>query len=88
MKDTNEKKATTNVVEEIKNALEKLRPFLHMEGGDVEFISYDEEDKTVYVRLNGACAMCMAQDDTLEYGLLEAIREHVPEVENIVNSPL
>ncbi len=77
-----------NIVERIKDVIEELRPFLHMDGGDVSFISYDEEDKTVYVRLNGACAMCLIQDDTLENGLLEAIKEKVPEVENIVNSPL
>ena len=75
-------------VDLIKAVLEELRPFLNMDGGDVQFIKYDEEDKTVYVRLSGACSMCMIQDDTLEYGLLEAIKEKVPEVEKIINSPL
>lgn len=77
-----------NVIEEIKKVLEELRPFLNMDGGDVEFVSYDEEEKTVYVKLTGACAMCMIQDDTLENGLLEAIRDRVPEVQSIINTPL
>lgn len=77
-----------NVIEEIKKILEELRPFLNMDGGDVEFVSYDEEEKTVYVKLTGACAMCMIQDDTLENGLLEAIRDRVPEVQSIINTPL
>lgn len=77
-----------NIVEEIKTCIEELRPFLNMDGGDVEFLKYDEDEKTVYVRMSGACAMCMVQDDTLENGLLQAIQEKVPVVENIINSPL
>ncbi len=72
----------------IKETIEELRPFLNMEGGDVEFIKYDTESKTVYVKMLGACAMCIAQDETLETGLLEAIKDKVPEVENIINTPL
>ncbi len=77
-----------DVVLEIKAVIDELRPFLNMDGGDVEFIKYDEAEACVYVKLSGACAMCMIQDDTLEYGLLEAIRDRVPEVKNIVNVPI
>ena len=59
-----------------------------MEGGDVEFIKYDLNEKTVYVKMIGACAMCIAQDETLEYGLLLAIQDKVPSVEKIINVPL
>lgn len=72
----------------IKETIEELRPFINMEGGDIEFIKYDEESKTVYVKMLGACAMCAFQDDTLEMGLLEALKEKVPKIENIVNTPL
>lgn len=72
----------------IRTCIENLRPFLNMEGGDVEFIKYDDDEKTVYVKLAGACAMCVAQDETLELGLLEAIRDEVPEVAKIINVPL
>jgi len=77
-----------SVSDKIKEIIENLRPYLNMDGGDVEFIKYDEEEHTVYVKLTGACAMCMVQDDTLELGLLEAIKDEVNEVENIVNVPL
>ena len=72
----------------IKAVLEDLRPYLNMDGGDLEFIKYDEEEQTVYVKMYGACAMCMDQGDTLENGLLIAIQEHVPEVKNIINTPI
>ncbi len=75
-------------IQKIKETIEEIRPFLNMEGGDVDFIKYDEESKTVYVKMLGACAMCIAQDETLEIGLLEAIKDKVPEVENIINTPL
>lgn len=77
-----------NDIELIKEAIEELRPFLNMEGGDVTFVKYDEKEKTVYVKLSGACTMCMAQDETLEYGLLMAIQEKVSNVEKIINVPL
>ena len=76
------------IVEKIKATLEELRPFLNMDGGDVEFKEYDQDSKTVFVKMSGACAMCMMQDETLEMGLLEAIKEKVPEVEKIINVPL
>lgn len=77
-----------NDIELIKEAIEELRPFLNMEGGDVTFVKYDEKEKTVYVKLSGACTMCIAQDETLEYGLLMAIQEKVTNVEKIINVPL
>lgn len=75
-------------IELINSIIDELRPFLNMEGGDVEFVKYDGEEKTVYVKMMGSCAMCMAQDDTLESGLLYAIQDKLPEVENIINVPL
>ena len=72
----------------IKAVIEDLRPYLNMDGGDIEFIKYDEDEKTVYVKMFGACAMCMMQDDTLESGILAAIQEIVPEVKSIVNTPI
>lgn len=76
------------IEDRIKCVIENLRPYLNMDGGDVEYIKYDREEACVYVRLSGACSMCMVQDDTLEYGLLEAIQDEVPEVKNIINVPL
>lgn len=82
------KEESVKIETKVQRIIEDLRPYLNMEGGDVEFIKYDNDDSCVYVRLMGACSMCVAQDDTLEYGLLEAIQDEVPEVKNIVNVPL
>ena len=77
-----------NKVKIIESIIDDIRPFLNMDGGDIEFIKYDISEKTVYVKLVGACAMCMMQDETLENGLLEMIKEKLSEVERIINIPL
>lgn len=63
--------------------IEKLRPYLINDGGDLEFVKY--EDNIVYVRLLGACANCHMIDITLKDGIEAAIQEEVPEVEEVVN---
>ncbi|MBR2507304.1 MAG: NifU family protein [Bacilli bacterium] len=63
--------------------IEKLRPYLINDGGDLEFVKY--EDNIVYVRLLGACANCNMLDITLKDGIEAAIQEEVPEVEEVVN---
>lgn len=74
--------------EKIKAVIEDIKPYLNMDGGDVEFIKYDKKEKCVYVKLFGACVNCMAQDETLELNLLEAIKEEVKDVKRIINTPL
>lgn len=74
---------TVNVVDQIKEILDSMRPYLNMDGGDVEFIKY--EDKIVYVKLTGACAACLIQDDTLKNGLFETLKADIPEIEGVVN---
>ena len=85
----NSKNSKNNKIkEEIKSIIDDLRPYLNMDGGDVEFIKYDEAEKTVYVKMYGACAMCMMQDDTLESGLLYALQDKIPEIKKVINVPL
>lgn len=69
--------------ETIKKIINDIKPYLNADGGDIEFIKY--EDKCVYVKLFGACSHCGYQDYTLNQGVLDLIKEEVPEVEMIVN---
>ena len=79
-----EKKDTTkNKIIEI---LETLKPYLNMDGGDVEFIEY--KDHIVYVRLTGACQACLFSDETIKNGLYETIKAEIPEVEEVINVTL
>ena len=63
--------------------IDEIRPYLNMDGGDISFVKY--EDGCLYVKMLGACAHCMAQDNTLNDGLLFMIQEEIPEVKEIVN---
>ncbi|MDD4733959.1 MAG: NifU family protein [Bacilli bacterium] len=63
--------------------INKLRPFLMNDGGNIEYVKY--EGNIVYIRLMGACASCHMLDYTLKQGIEEAIKEEVPEVEEVIN---
>ncbi len=70
MKDTTE--------EQIQTVLEKVRPFLQREGGDVEFIGFN--DGIVYVRMVGACEGCAYVDQDISAGVEIILMEEVPGV--------
>ena len=77
-----------NIVDSIKAVLEKVRPFLQNDGGDIEFVDY--KDGIVYVSVLGACVGCVALDDTIKDGVEMILMEEVPGVigVEVVNSPL
>lgn len=63
--------------------IDKLRPFLINDGGNIEFVKY--EDNIVYIRMMGACADCMMLDYTLKDGIEMAIKDEVPSVKAVIN---
>ena len=68
-----------NLVEEkIIKILNKIRPYLNSEGGDLQYIGF--EDGIVYVRMMGACVDCVGLDSTLKDGIEALLVENVPEV--------
>ena len=69
--------------EKVTKSLESIRPALQFDGGDVELVAVDEEEKSVTVRLQGACACCMGAQSTLEYGVKRAIQQQAPEVKEV-----
>lgn len=60
-----------------------IRPMLQNDGGDIEFVGIDE-DKTVKVRLQGACKGCPGAAMTLKNGVERMMKERVPEVKGVV----
>lgn len=67
----------------IKLALDKIRPHLQMDGGDVEFISFNEKSGVLKVKLQGACHGCPMAPVTLQDGIERMIKEKVPEVKEV-----
>lgn len=74
---------TTTTRDRIEAVLESIRPALHADGGDVEFLSFDEEDGIVQLRLLGACESCPISMLTLKEGIEQRIRRTVPEVTSV-----
>lgn len=69
-------------VRKIEEVLEQLRPNIQMDGGDIELVKY--EDCIVYVRLHGSCVGCPSSIYTLKLGVEEALRDQVPEIQEVV----
>ncbi len=67
--------------EKIKEILESIRPALQADGGDVEFIDYN--DGVVTVRLMGACSGCPMSTMTLKQGIETRIMSQIPEVKSV-----
>lgn len=68
--------------EQVEAALEKVRPALQRDGGDVELVEVTE-DGVVKVRLQGACHGCPMAQMTLQMGIERVIKEMVPDVKNV-----
>lgn len=69
--------------EQVKILIEKMRPFLLSDGGDLEFVKL--EDNIVYVKLSGACKDCSLIDVTLKDGIEEMIINELPEIKEVRN---
>lgn len=68
--------------EKVVAALDKIRPALKADGGDVELV--DVKDGVVTVRLTGACAGCPMSIMTLKNGIERIVKQEVPEVKEVV----
>ena len=71
------------IEEQIESVLGVIRPYLNRDGGDVEFVKF--EDGIVYVRMVGACGGCMSLDATLNDGVREILVENIPGVVDVIN---
>jgi Fe-S cluster biogenesis protein NfuA len=67
--------------EKVEKALEKIRPSLQADGGDVELV--DVEDGVVKVRLKGACAGCPMSQMTLKNGIEAILKKEIPEIKSV-----
>lgn len=72
-----------NDVKKIIEVIDQLRPFLINDGGNIEFVKF--EDGIVYIKMMGACADCSMIDLTLKDGIESAIKEEIPIVKEVIN---
>jgi Fe-S cluster biogenesis protein NfuA len=67
--------------EKVEAAIDKIRPMLQADGGDVELVSV--ADGVVKVRLQGACAGCPMSRMTLKNGIERVLKQQIPEVKSV-----
>ena len=73
---------TQEIVSKIEKVIDdRIRPALQMDGGDIEFIGY--ENGVVKVRLQGACVGCPGAAATLKHGVENLLTSEIPEVESV-----
>jgi Fe-S cluster biogenesis protein NfuA len=70
--------------EKVQRALEKVRPSLQADGGDVQLVDVDENG-VVKVKLMGACGGCPMSQMTLKMGIEKVLKQNVPEVKSVVS---
>jgi Fe-S cluster biogenesis protein NfuA len=68
--------------EQVKEALDKIRPALQRDGGDVELVEVTD-DGVVKVKLTGACGGCPMSQMTLKMGIEKVVKQSVPAVQRV-----
>jgi Fe-S cluster biogenesis protein NfuA len=74
------------LIEPVKKAIEKIRPSLALDGGDIDFITV--KNSKVYVQLKGACIGCQSSNTTLKYGVERQLRIDIHPDICVVNVPI
>jgi Fe-S cluster biogenesis protein NfuA len=70
------------IKEKVQNALNKVRPSLQADGGDVQLVDVDAQG-VVKVKLTGACGGCPMSQMTLKMGIEKVLKQQVPEVTRV-----
>ncbi len=74
-----------NIQERVISVLDRVRPYLQSDGGDVDLIEITD-DLTVKVKLKGACHGCPFSIQTLKAGIEQAIIKEIPEIKEVVSA--
>lgn len=72
-----------DIIDKIKDVINNVRPYLINDGGDVEFIKY--ENNFVYIHMKGTCSQCQMLDVTLKDGIECILKEEIPEIVGVIN---
>ena len=68
--------------EKVEAALDKIRPNLMMDGGNVELV--EVRDGSVKVRLTGACGSCPMSTMTLKMGIEQMLKQEIPDIKEVI----
>ncbi len=75
--------AQVSIQERILAAIETVRPYLQRDGGDIEFVRFEEATRTCEIRMIGSCDHCALAPLTLRAGVEQALLYRVPEIRRV-----
>lgn len=76
--------AAATIWDKIEEVIDEIRPAIRADGGDIELVSFDEEEGRVELRLVGACHSCPYSLMTLKGGIEHRLRSRLPEVKTVI----
>jgi Fe-S cluster biogenesis protein NfuA len=76
-------KLESSIRDKVEVILEKLRPYLQIDDGDVEFVRFEDDTRTLVLRLLGNCTHCPMAMMTLRGGIERFILKDIPEVRRV-----
>lgn len=71
-----------DILQSISVVFDELRPNIQMDGGDIEFVRFQEG--IVYIRMSGACVGCPMSNYTLKMGIETALKDRITEVHEVI----
>ena len=74
---------SNNVTEKIEEVLDKIRPFLQREGGDIQVEKYDSKTGICYVSMTGACQECSLASFDVSESIEVLLRDEIPEITKV-----
>lgn len=74
------------LISPVKNVIDKVRPSLALDGGDIKFITV--KNSKVYIQLRGACIGCASSGTTLKYGVERQLKMDIHPELTVINVPL
>ena len=72
------------IYERVEKVLEKIRPYIQSDGGDISLVSVDEASGIVKVTLSGACGTCPSSTATLKGGVERMVKQEIPKIKEVV----
>jgi Fe-S cluster biogenesis protein NfuA len=68
----------------VDEVLDRIRPYVQMDGGYVELVNVNEEEGVAFIRFQGACSGCPSSAMTLQLGIENEIRTALPEIRQVI----
>lgn len=75
---------TSALYRKVDEVLDRIRPYVQMDGGHVELVNVNEDDGIVYIRFQGSCHGCPSSAMTLQMGIENEVRNSLPEIKQVV----